>query len=282
MGRFRGACFVEQPTAACYCDSRMNGEMNPAPESTESTARPIIEKWRERLERVLRLSLLVFVLAAAAFLSAVTTIRIAIRGRIVTMPNVIGQPSGEAQRTLAARGLQLRVADRVYSTLPLNVVVRQSPPAGEEMKISQDAHVVLSLGPQSVKVPSLEGQSMRAARIALLQAGLQLGEVTTIYLPGTQPDLVLKQDPPEGTTASSPHVDLLVSGADRQLFYVMPNVVGLDQQEANRTLVAAGLKIAKLNHIALAGAPKGTIVGQNPPGGDRIPGDTTVELGIAE
>jgi serine/threonine-protein kinase len=248
----------------------------------ESLPQPYIEKWREKLERVLRFSLLVFVLAAAGFLSAVTTIRIAIRGRIVSMPNLVGQPAPQAQRTLAARGLQLRVADRVYSPLPANAVVRQSPPPGEEMKISQDAHVVLSLGQQTVKIPAVEGQSMRAARIALLQAGLQLGEVTAIYLPGTQPDIVLKQDPPEGTTASSPHVDLLVSGADRQPFYVMPSVVGLEQQAASKTLAAAGLKIAKLNHIGQAGAPKGTIVGQNPPGGERIAAGISVELGVSD
>ena len=254
----------EVAASACYCEWLM------------------MEEWRERLERVLRLSALVFVLAAAAFLSAVTTIGIAIRGRIVSMPNLVGQPMPEAQRILAARGLQLRVADRVYSPLPVNAIVRQSPPPGEEMKISQDAHVVLSLGQQTVKIPALEGQSMRAVRITLLQAGLQLGEVTTIYLPATQPDIVLKQDPPQGTTASSPHVDLLVSGLDRQPFYVMPGVVGLEQQEASRTLAAAGLKIAKLNHIGQAGAPKGTIVGQNPPGGERIPAGTTVELGVSE
>ena len=248
----------------------------------ESVPHPSLEKWRERLERVLRFSLLVFVLASAGFLSAVTTIRIAIRGRIVSMPNLVGKSEPDAQRMLAARGLQLRVADRVYSPLPVNAVVRQSPPPGEDMKISQDAHVVLSLGQQTVKIPTLEGQSIRAARIGLLQAGLQLGEVTTIYLPQTRPDTVLKQDPPEGTTASSPHVDLLVSGADRQPFYVMPSVVGLEQQEASKTLAVAGLKIAKLNRIAQTGAPKGTIVGQNPPGGERIPADTTVELGIAE
>jgi serine/threonine-protein kinase len=248
----------------------------------EGVPQPSTEKWRERLERVLRFSVLVFVLAAAAFLSAVTTIRIAIRGRIVSMPNLVGQAEPGAQRMLAARGLQLRVADRVYSSMPANTIVRQSPPPGEEMKISQDAHVVLSLGPQTVKIPALEGQSMRAARIALLQSGLQLGEVTSIYLPGTQPDIVLKQDPPEGTTASSPHVDLLVSSADRQPFYVMPNLVGLEQQEASRTLVAAGLKLGKVNRIAQAGAPKGTIVGQNPPGGERIPSDTTAELGVAD
>jgi beta-lactam-binding protein with PASTA domain len=62
----------------------------------------------------------------------------------------------------------------------------------------------------------------------------------------------------------------------------MPGVVGLEQQEANRALAAAGLRIAKVNRIGQAGAPKGTIVGQNPPGGERIQADATVELGVAD
>ena len=34
--------------------------------------------------------------------------------------------------------------------------------------------------------------------------------------------------------------------------------------------------------LSWSGAPKGTIVGQNPPGGERIQADATVELGVAD
>ncbi len=37
------------------------------------------------------MGLLVFILAAAAFLSAVTAMRFAIQGREVTMPNLVGK-----------------------------------------------------------------------------------------------------------------------------------------------------------------------------------------------
>jgi beta-lactam-binding protein with PASTA domain len=237
---------------------------------------------REQFSRALRITLLIFVLGAAGFLSAVTAIRIAIRGRIVTMPNLVGQPVAQAQRELAAKGLQLRVADRVFSSLPANTVARQAPSPGEQVKVSQDAHVVLSLGPQTVKVPPLEGFSMRAGRIALLESGLQLGEVSTVYLPGAAPDTVLKQDPPPGSAAPRPGVDVLVSEEDHPVFFVMPSVVGLDQPDAERILVVAGLRMGSITHIAQAGAPHGTIIGQTPPRGTRIPGDVTVELGIAE
>src|SRR6266404_3455005 len=116
---------------------------------------------RERIEWLLRMCLLVFVLAAAAFLSGVMAMRFAIQGREVDMPNLVGKKSADVQALLSARGLQLKVADRIYSEFPANTVVRQSPPAGEHMKVSQDAHVVLSLGPQNVTIPELEGASLR-------------------------------------------------------------------------------------------------------------------------
>src|SRR6202047_4800358 len=131
--------------------------------------------FRERIEWLLRMCLLVFVLAAAAFLSAVMAMRFAIQGREVDMPNLTGKTSADAQTLLRARGLELKVADRVYSDLPANTVVRQSPPAGEHMKVSQDAHVVLSLGPQNVKIPELAGESLGVGRIQLFRGGGGLG-----------------------------------------------------------------------------------------------------------
>src|SRR5258707_2897529 len=100
----------------------------------------------ERLEWLGRLTLLVFILASAAFLSAITAMRIAIHGREVTMPNLVGLNVSEASRILQSRGLLLRVADRIYSDQPINAVVRQTPTSGLLMKVSQQAHVVLSLG----------------------------------------------------------------------------------------------------------------------------------------
>ncbi len=133
---------------------------------------------RERLEWLLRMAFLVFILASAAFLSAITAMRIAIHGRETTMPNLVGKNVGEAGQVLRSKGLILRVADRVYSDVPINEVVRQTPPPGMLMKVSQQAHVVLSLGQRQLEIPSLEGNTLRVSRIQLLREGLQVGEVT--------------------------------------------------------------------------------------------------------
>src|SRR5947209_17542490 len=78
----------------------------------------------ERIEWLLRLALLEFILGAAAFLSAVTAMRLAIQGRQVTMPNLVGTSSEDAQALLQFRGLHLKIVDRNYSELPANLVLR--------------------------------------------------------------------------------------------------------------------------------------------------------------
>jgi beta-lactam-binding protein with PASTA domain len=237
---------------------------------------------RERIEWVFRMGLLVFILAAAAFLSAVTTMRFAIQGREVTMPNLVGKSSADALAILQGRGLQLKVVDRVYSDVPANAVVRQSPPEGERMKVAQNAHVVLSLGPQNVLTPSLLGESLRVARIQLLQAGLQLGEVTTFPAPAALSDTILQQTPPPGTRAASPRVDLLVAQGDTSAAYIMPWLVGMPLPDADRLLSSAGIKLPKTTFVPSPQWPKGVVTEQMPEPGSKITSESGIEMVVAQ
>jgi eukaryotic-like serine/threonine-protein kinase len=237
---------------------------------------------REQLERFLRVTFLVFILAAAGFLSALTTVRIAIRGRMVSMPNITGKSLNETQRMLGADHLLVRIVDRQYSTMPANAVLRQSPLPGEQVKVSQDVQVIVSLGPQKLTVPALEGRSMRAAHIALLESGLPLGEVSTVTMPSADPGMVIKQDPPAGSTAVSPRVDLLLAGDEPAISYVMPSLVGLEQADAQRLLTSSGLRIAKVDSVTDQSLPKGSVIEQMPARGTRINGDTAIEISVAQ
>lgn len=236
---------------------------------------------RQRMEWLVRMGMLAFILAAVAFLSAITTIRIAIRSREVQMPSLTGRSLPDAQNLLRQRGLGLKVADRVYDALPAGSVVRQTPPANSEVKASQDAHVVISLGPMKVTIPSLEGSSLRAARIALLQAGLQLGEVSAPYLNDSDPDSVLVQEQHAGMQASSPRVDVLAPLGPRPAAMIMPFFIGLSESDAQRQLTMAGIHNLKSTPMPAPQWPVGTVMDQTPPAGSRIALDGAVEIKIA-
>jgi beta-lactam-binding protein with PASTA domain len=235
---------------------------------------------RERVEWASRLAFLIFILVSAAFLSAITAMRIAIHGRETTMPNLVGKDVGEASKALRSKGLILRVADRVYSDEPVNQVVRQTPPPGMLMKVSQQAHVVLSLGQRELQIPPLEGNSLRVSRIELLRGGLQVGEVSAVTLPDRASDLVLQQNPKPGRGAATPRVDLLVSTGPKELSYVMPYFMGLNEIDVQHRLDQASLH-RKINYVAAPQWPHGTVIDQTPLAGTRIASSTEVELTIA-
>jgi serine/threonine-protein kinase len=235
---------------------------------------------KERLEWLTRMTLLVFILASAAFLSAITAMRIAIHGREVTMPNLVGKNVAEASKMVQSRGLVLRVADRIYSDQPINVVLRQTPTAGLLMKVSQQAHVVLSLGQRELQIPMLEGNSLRASRVELLRQGLQVGEVSAVSTPDQPADSIVLQNPKPGAAAATPRVDVLISQGPKETFYVMPHLVGLNEVEAQRRLDQAQMR-RKVNYVAAPQWPHGSVIDQSPLAGAKVPASATIELTVA-
>lgn len=229
------------------------------------------------------MSLLAFILASVAFLSALTAMRIAIRGREVVMPNLVGMSVDQARQMLQGRGVGITIEDRIYSHYPVDAIARQSPAPKMQVKVGQHAHVVLSLGPQKVTVPQLEKASLRFAQVELLRDGLQVGEVSSLYLPDTDADTVLQQDPAPGSTdAINPHVSVLVTLGPRPPAYVMPSLTGLSYAEAAAKLSGAGLKVAKIVPAAAPGAARETVLDQTPARGRRVDANTPIELQVAE
>jgi eukaryotic-like serine/threonine-protein kinase len=235
---------------------------------------------RERVEWASRMAFLVFILASAAFLSAITAMRFAIHGRETTMPNLVGKEVGEASKALRSKGLILRVADRVYSDVPINQVVRQTPPPGMLMKVAQQAHVVLSLGHRQLEIPPLEGNTLRVSRVELLRGGLQVGEVSTITFPDQPADMVMLQNPKPGHGAATPKVDFLVSGGPKEPAYVMPYLIGSNEVDVQHRLDLASLH-RKINYLSAPQWPRGSVIDQSPLGGTRIGANTEVQLTVA-
>jgi serine/threonine-protein kinase len=233
----------------------------------------------ESLNWILQVVLRIFMIAAVGFLSMILAIRFTIHGGEVTVPEVTELHAGDAQQRLAAHGLGIKIVDRMFSDFPVDTVIRQSPKAGEGMRRAQRVHVILSLGARAVTVPNVIGEGLRAARIGLLQAGLQLGYVSSFHADGAEADTVMLQDPPStvGTT-HSPRVNLLVSLGPPEAAYLMPDLAGVTLGEAEGRLAAAGLELGK---VVLTPGPedrRGAVVGQSVPRGSRVTAGTHVEL----
>ena len=95
----------------------------------------------------------------------------------VAVPTVTGPTStyASAAAALTAAGFVPQQSNLYSSTVPVNQVIGTAPPAGGAQPFGSTVTVQVSLGPQPVTVPSLDGQSPSAATAALTALGLVPG-----------------------------------------------------------------------------------------------------------
>jgi beta-lactam-binding protein with PASTA domain len=211
------------------------------------------------MRRFLKGLVMVLVLLAVALTSALTAMRYAIHGREVAVPKLIGMTPAEAQRTVEADGLQLDIESRYYSAeVPEGRIMSQVPDAATQVRRGWRVRAAQSLGPLHVTVPSLIGESVRAAEINVRRRGLELGSVAVAQLPGAQPDVVVAQSPePEASGITSPKINVLVSSPAEEgaPAYIMPDFLGRPLDDVARSVAAAGLKFGKVTSSGPSSPP---------------------------
>src|SRR5207237_2288216 len=119
-----------------------------------------------RLKTLFRLLTLAMILLMVAMVSAITTMRLAIHGREVSVPNFVGLMPADAERLAFQSGLTFSVERRFYSSqVPFGRVMSQVPDAGTQVRRGWQVRAAESLGSQRVAIPDVVGQSGRAAEI---------------------------------------------------------------------------------------------------------------------
>jgi len=123
----------------------------------------------------------------------------------VAVPNVVGLAASDAEKTLAAAGLETQVIENYSDTVPAGKVVSQAPPAGASVAQGTQIAIVVSQGPpisegETAQVPKVTGKSLSEATTLLKDVGF---DVTSFEADGSgkPADTVLYQTPAAGETA---------------------------------------------------------------------------------
>src|SRR6266481_1131372 len=136
------------------------------------------------MRQFFRMLLLALVLMTVALISALTAMQLAIHGREVAIPKLVGMGPSEAERAGAASGLLVVVERQFYSPdIPEGKIMTQMPPPGTKVRRGWSIRVAQSLGPQRVAVPDVTGGSERVAELNIRRRGLTLVSIVRVNLP---------------------------------------------------------------------------------------------------
>ncbi len=245
-----------------------------------------------RINRFFNIVLGALAMLIVALLSAFITMRLAIHGREVKVPNLTGLTLADASKRTRSLGLRLTLENRFYSpNTPPGHVLAQSPAPGVTVRREWAVRITESLGAQQVAIPDLLGQSERTASINVRRLGLELGAVAHVAAPG-DPGVVIAQTPsPNAAGVDRPRVSLLLSEpeeAESPDAFVMPSLAGLTLAGAAARATAIGLHIVSAEDLNLPPTPSpvaadaatgtpaaqsfsiGTVVAQTPLAGHRV------------
>ena len=114
----------------------------------------------------------------------------------VTVPDITKKPITQALDMLAAQNLALKQAGIEYAQdVPPGSVLRQIPSAGSTVREGRVIRVWLSQGDEMVFVPNTVGTDLRAAQLAVRQAGLLVDKVENAYSLTYEKGLIVAQTP---------------------------------------------------------------------------------------
>lgn len=245
------------------------------------------------MRRFFRFVLMALVLITVGVVSALTAMRIAIHGRETTVPSFVKLSVPQARHLAETNGLNINLEGEFYSAdVPDGRVVSQQPAQGTRVRRGWPVRLALSLGPQRVTIPDVEGESPRAAELNVKQRGLEIDTVAEAHIPDAPADEVIAQSPPPAATAvQSPKISILVAQPPDPPTFVMPNFVGQPLADASNAIEQAGFKLGQVKTDTSAAGTSTkpaansmssptVVIHQSPAAGQRIAMDTPIVLEV--
>ncbi|ARF61260.1 serine/threonine protein kinase [Streptomyces violaceoruber] len=202
-------------------------------------------------------------------------------GQFTQVPSLLGQTQQEAEQRIARAGLELKGVERVFSdSVERGSVVRSVPASGNRIRGNGSVKLVVSRGPEIVRVPDVVGSSLADARRSLKKVGLVPGMVTKEFSEDVARGEVVRTDPRAGTDRNPDTAVALVVSKGAPID--VPDVTGLSVEDATAELEAEGLRAEVLPGRVHSTEVKGDIAEQSPGEGTEAAEGDTVELTVSK
>ena len=241
-------------------------------------------KWK-RLGRAMLWTIgggtIAFTVGLASFCVALRSDR---RSNLVEVPDWIGHGREEALARAQELGLVFEVAELRHDPgVAVDRIVEQEPTAGSQVRHGRTIRVVVSLGGETLTVPSVIGQPARQAELELRRFGFTPGWESHIKNNDVPVSQVIDEAPAAGTlSVSGERIHRLVSDGPRAARFVMPDLTGRTLRDVQEWITLCGFRSRAVRRVPVAGKRSGTVVGQLPLSGYPIAPRDVVELTVAD
>ncbi|MFD4701712.1 Stk1 family PASTA domain-containing Ser/Thr kinase [Streptomyces niveus] len=235
--------------------------------------------WRGGLARP-RKGVLTVVVAALLVLGVGVGVWYINSGQFTRVPSLLGQTEQVAKKRLTDAGLDAKVGHDFSNTFERGTVMRTDPEPRSRIRGNGSVTLVISRGPEIVRVPDLTGKSLADAKDALKKVGLAPGVITRSFDEETAQGGIIRSQPKAGTELRPDAGVALVVSKGRPVH--MPDVTGQSEEEATASLEDAGLDVKIAAERVNSPEDAGSVAEQSAKEGSRLARGDTVTLTISK
>ncbi|NLU74546.1 Stk1 family PASTA domain-containing Ser/Thr kinase [Streptomyces sp. HNM0575] len=201
-------------------------------------------------------------------------------GQFTQTPAVLDKTESEAKQVLGKSGLDVKVTRDHSERVERGHVIESDPDPGDRIRRTGTVTLVVSQGPEIVKVPDLSGTPVEDAKRKLKDAGLTTGVVKREFSEDTARGSVIGSEPGAGgkRRPGSPVALTVSKGAPVDV----PDVVGDEEDSAADDLRDEGLKVRIASERVFSDEDEGSVARQSPAEGSSAAEGDTVTLTISK
>ncbi len=227
---------------------------------------------------------IIIILILLTFIGIFYYVRIYTDPPIVAAPELEGLDLMQAQEMAQQEGLNLQIQNEVFhSEYEQNSIISQVPSGNRMIRKTRPIEVIVSKGPESLKVPDLSGMSLRKAQVELENNNIKIGELTREYHENVSKDYIIEQIPePETEIPVTDKIDLIVSRGPRPDMITMPELMGMEKEEALERLIEYNLEAGEITEKDSFRYKNNQIAAQQYDVNEEIPKGSEVDLVVSK
>lgn len=203
---------------------------------------------------------------------------------VVEVPDIVGMNVEDARKELAQVGLQLEMQNEGvhHPDIVEGNIISQYPLGGELVRQTRNVRITVSLGPAILTTPNLTGLTIREANVILDNQKLSLGNIEEEYSALVSEGRIISQEPEAGEKIGAENkIDIVLSKGAQPLMVEVPNVLGLEQEDAISKLKNSNFAIGEISQKMTKRFLNNQVAEQSYTPGVEVPEGSKIDLTIS-
>ena len=198
----------------------------------------------------------------------------------VEVTDVANMDADEAESALIQQGLRVDTDESYSEDVDEGKAIKTDPAGGQRVEEDSVVKLIISSGPENVKVPDVSGKSEEEARTVLNDAKLQAGTHISQSSPDVEKGVVIETKPGNGSEVDvDSNVDLVVSSG----MVEVPDVTGKTAAQACKILEGDDYQLGcKTEEVETADEADKKVFEQSSAGGSEVKQGTEITVKVAK